>query len=64
MRKYNPYLKNMVDNFRQLAKSQSIPTEAYSDEEIFAVIDFWSGMETGNLTEFAVLEDLRDGTKR
>ncbi len=64
MRKYNPALKNMVDNYRSIATRQSIRTEPYTDEEIFKVIEYWSGMSTNEETTDAVMDDLRNGVKR
>lgn len=44
MRKYNEALKGMVDNYRDKAKTENIPTNHLSDEEMFRIIEYWSGM--------------------
>lgn len=64
MRAYNPALKGMVDNYRSMAKTLDLDTSGYSDEQLYRLIDFWSGMSTGEDTENAVMEDIQDGTKR
>lgn len=39
MRKYNLYLKGMVDNWREIAKQKGLTTSHLTDEQLFAIID-------------------------
>ena len=53
----------MVDNYRELAKQSFIATKTYTDEELFDVIEYWSGMDSDEQW-LAVKEDLESCTKR
>jgi len=59
MRKYNPNLKGMVDNYRLEAKKVGLNTEHFTDEQIYAVIDMYSGMSTPEEQLECVLDDIR-----
>jgi hypothetical protein len=63
MRKYNPALEYMVQNYRDEAKAVGISTAVYTNEEIFAIIEYWLlGDSEEQLA--AVLTDLKEGVKR
>ena len=56
MRKYNPCLKAMVDNHRDLAAKHGHSTAHLSDEQVFAVIEDTCGMSTHQESEEYFLE--------
>lgn len=67
MRKYNPALKNVVDNHRANCRAAGHDTKNYSDEELFAIIQHWYGVqdEAGNdVSESAVIADVAAGNYR
>ena len=64
MRKYNPALKGMVENYRKMAEELQLDHSKYTDEELFALIEYWAGTSTGEDQEVAVMEDVETGTKR
>lgn len=64
MRKYNPFLKTMVDNYRTKAERLGISTVKYTDEQLYNVIDFWSATSTSEEQIEAVMDDLKNGTYR
>lgn len=65
MRKYNPHLKNMVTNVREsLEHSMKNSTLNYTDEELFNVIEYWSGCSDSEEEMEAVKKDVLDSVKR
>ena len=64
MRTYNPCLKNMVENTRDSLDNLGVSSMDYTDEELFRLIEFWSGMSTYEESFEAVLDDVKAGTKR
>jgi hypothetical protein len=64
MRKYNPSMNSMIQNFRDTAKERNISTVNYTNEELFRVIEYWTGLPTNNEEIEAVMEDLKEGNKR
>lgn len=69
MRKYNEYLKSMVDSWRSdLKRIHDLSTSNYSDEELYYSIMYWYGVEddeTGeDYQEQGVVNDITRGIKR
>lgn len=64
MRKFNPCLQNLVDNHRRRLKECGLDASAYSDLELFAVIEYWTGMESNDEENEAIDCDVLRGTKR
>jgi len=64
MRKYNPTLKGMVDNYRRELKAIDMSTASYTDEELYAVIEYYSGTETQEVQFDCVKDDVLHGIKR
>lgn len=64
MRKYNPFLKTMVDNYRTKAEKLGLSTTNYTDEQLFNVIEYWSQTSSSEEQIEAVMDDLKEGTHR
>lgn len=54
----------MVDNYRQKAKDARVSPDQYSDEELYALIEYWSGCSTAEEQLDAVINDIFFGLKR
>jgi len=61
MRKYNIALKGMVNNYRE---KLNVSIEDYTNEELYSLIECWSGMSTEEETLEAIREDVKNKTKR
>jgi len=62
-RKYNPnFHQGIVQNIRLEAKEADIPTDKFTDEDVYNIFCYWYGVE-GDEVEVR-LNDLRSGTKR
>lgn len=65
MSKYNPALECMVRNYRRELEA-AIPniTLNHTDEELFKVIDYWTGMSDAQEQMDAVFDDVKCSVKR
>ena len=54
----------MIQNYRDMAETLDLSTDNYTNEELFSLIEHWSGMSSQEDTENAVMEDIEANTKR
>lgn len=66
MRKYNKnYHNSIVNNYRrELESKMKISTLNYTDEELYNVIEYWTGMSTQEEQMEAVAMDVNASVKR
>lgn len=57
----HPYI---VHNYREMFAQLNVPTDHFTDDELAAVIEHWSGMATPEEQFDAILQDVADNTKR
>jgi hypothetical protein len=64
MRKYNKCHDGMLSNYRSQAKQSGFDSSHLTNEELFAIVEYWSGVPTGEETEERVLDDIKNKVKR